>query len=280
MKTILRTSVSLLLSVTALSAWAADGVAFITNMKGDVVVDGSPRPLLMSELAKGQKVAVGKDSLLSVMFIQSGKEYLLKGPGEFAVGEREVTSGSGMPPATRETGWRASNQVLVKVSQSSAASIRMRSLAPPKAEEKPKLLYPTQGAITSLQPTFRWMVADPKVATDFTLFAVGKEEKALSKGKSAAGSIKPTVKLQPDTEYAWTIAVAGTEIGTGKFRTLPADALQQVEKRRPAEKSEFSDRLNFALMLQELGATQEAREAWGKLAEERADLPELSALAK
>ena len=280
MKTTMRTSVSLLLCVTAMSAWAAEGVAFITNMKGDVVVDGAPRPLLMSELAKGQKIAVGRDALLSVMFIQSGKEYLLKGPGEYAVGEREVTAGSGMPPATRETGWRASSEVLVRVSQSSAASIRMRSLAPPKTEEKPKLLYPTQGAITSLQPTFRWVVADPKLAADFTLFAVGNEEKALSKGKSAAGSFKPATRLHPDTEYAWTIAVAGTEIGKGRFRTLPADAIQQVEKRKPAEKSDFSDRLNFALMLQDLGATQEAREAWGRLAEERADLPELSALAK
>ena len=280
MKTILRTSISLLLCVTALVAWAADGVAFVTNMKGEVVVDGSPRPILMSELAKGQKIAVGKESQLSVMFIQSGKEYILKGPGEFAVGEREVTASNGMPPTTRETGWRASNQVLVNVSQSSAASIRMRSLAPTKAEEKPKLLFPTQGAISSLQPTFRWAAADPKVATDFTLVAVGNEDKPLCKGRANAGSFKSPVKLQPDTQYAWTIAATGTEIGTGKFRTLPADAIQQVEKRKPADRADFSDRLMYALMLQDLGATQEAREAWGKLAEERADLPELSALAK
>jgi hypothetical protein len=36
----------------------------------------------------------------------------------------------------------------------------------------------------------------------------------------------------------------------------------------------------FALLLQEMGATQEAREAWAKLSQERADLPELSALAR
>jgi hypothetical protein len=280
MKKILRTSVSFFLFATALAASGADGVAFITNMKGDVAVDGSPRPLLMSELAKGQKIAVGKESQLSVMFIQSGKEYLLKGPAEYAVGEREVTAGSGMPPTTRETGWRASNEVLVKVSQSSAASIRMRSLSIAKPEEKPRLLYPTQGSITSLQPTFRWVAADPKAAIDFTLFAAGKEDKAIAKTKASAGSFKAPNRLQPDTEYVWTIAAAGTEIGVGKFRTLPAEAIQEVEKRKPSDKSDFSDRLNFALMLQDLGATQDAREAWGKLAAERTDLPELSALAK
>jgi hypothetical protein len=82
MKTILRASFLLLLYATAPLAGAADGVAFITNMKGEVAVDGSTRPMLLSELAKGQKIAVGKESQLSVMFIQSGKEYLLKGPSE------------------------------------------------------------------------------------------------------------------------------------------------------------------------------------------------------
>ena len=212
MKTILRTTVSLLLYALASSACAADGVAFITNMKGDVAVDGSPRPLLMSELAKGQKIALGKESQLSVMFIQSGKEYILKGPAEYAVGEREVSAGSGMPPTTRETGWRASNEVLVKVSQSSAASIRMRSLAVAKPEEKPKLLYPTQGAITSLQPTFRWVATDPKAALDFTLFALGKEEKAVAKTKASAGSFKVPAAWRAATNSSNSTALAAARV--------------------------------------------------------------------
>lgn len=36
----------------------------------------------------------------------------------------------------------------------------------------------------------------------------------------------------------------------------------------------------YALLLQEMGAEQEAQEAWGKLAQERTDLPELESLAK
>jgi hypothetical protein len=88
------------------------------------------------------------------------------------------------------------------------------------------------------------------------------------------------VKLRPDTEYAWTISVAGSEIGTGKFRTLGAEDVAQIERRRPSERAEFSDRVLFALMLQEMGATQEAHEAWARLSQERSDLPELAAFAK
>ena len=94
------------------------------------------------------------------------------------------------------------------------------------------------------------------------------------------GTYKLPARLRPESEYAWTAVAAGNEVGAGKFRTLSSDALARLEKRRPSERAEFSDRLMYALLLQEMGATQEAREAWAKLSQERSDLPELSALAR
>jgi hypothetical protein len=280
MKNIIRALAGLAAAFLALSAQAADGIAFVTNLRGEVTVDGAPRPLLMSELAKGQKIVVGKESQLAVMFIQSGKEYILKGPGDYTVGERDIASGIGMPPAARETAWRTSNQVLVKVAQTSAASIRMRSFAPPKAEAKAKLDYPTLGAVAQLQPTLRWTLPEGQAPAEVTLAVAGKEDKPLARAKVTGTSHRFAAKLQPDTEYAWSVAVAGQEIGSARFRTLPAAAIQDAEKRRPPEKAEFSDRLMYALYLQELGAVQEAQQAWAKLAQERTDLPELASLAK
>ena len=54
MKTILRTLVLFLFA--AFPAFAAEGIAFISDMKGEVAVDGIPRPMLLSELAKGHDV--------------------------------------------------------------------------------------------------------------------------------------------------------------------------------------------------------------------------------
>lgn len=277
MKKIQRTLAALLLA--AVPAFAADGIAFITNLKGEVAVDGNPRPVLLSELAKGQKVGLGKESQASVMFIASGKEYVLKGPNEFVVKETEMASSTGMPPVTRETQWRTSSKVLVQVAQTSAASVRMRSAAVPKPDTAAKLLYPTEGAVATLQPTFRWRAADPKAQGEFTLVVVG-QDKPVHAAKAAGGSYRVPAKLKPETEYAWTVVSAGNEIGNGKFRTLSSDALAHVEKRKPSEKADFSDRLLFTLMLQEMGATQDAQESWARLAQERGDLPELAALAK
>ena len=57
MKTMLRIVLAFLLATSP--AMAADAIAFISDMKGEVAIDGNPRPMLLSELAKGQKVTVG-----------------------------------------------------------------------------------------------------------------------------------------------------------------------------------------------------------------------------
>ena len=274
MKTMLRTFVLFLLA--SLPTWSAEGIAFISDMKGEVALDGNPRPMLLSELAKGQKITIGKDSHASVMYITTGKEYVLKGPADYLVKDTEI-AGNIMPPVSRSTEWRANSRVLSQVAQTSAASVRMRSIAAPKADNAPKS-FPADGAIATLQPVFRWKGEEPKA--EFTLLVVG-QDKPVHVAKSVnGGSYKLPAKLRPETEYVWTAVSAGNEVGAGKFHTLSSDALARVEKRRPSERSEFSDRLMFALLLQEIGATQEAREAWAKLSQERADLPELSALAR
>ncbi len=278
MKIIQRVFLTLLFA--AAPAFAGDGIAFITNLRGDVAVDGNPRPVLLAEISKGQKLTVGRDSQASVMFIASGKEYVLKGPNDYLVKDTEIASTTGMPPVTRETPWRASPKVLTQVAQTSAASVRMRSVAHPKVDTSPRLLFPTEGSVATLQPTFRWRAQDPSLKGDFTLFIIG-QDKAVHTGKAAAGAYKLPAKLKPETEYSWTLtASGGHEVGTGRFRTLSNEALAQVERRRPVDKADFSDRLLFTLLLHEMGATQEAQESWARLAQERGDLPELASFAK
>jgi hypothetical protein len=210
------------------------------------------------------------------MYIATGKEYVLKGPADYLVKDTEI-AGSIMPPVSRSTDWRTNPRVLSHVAQTSAASVRMRSIAQPKADNAVKA-FPAEGAIATLHPVFRWN--EEAKPAEFTLLVVG-QEKPVHVAKSVNGATyKVPARLRPGTEYAWTATAAGNEIGAGRFRTLSTDALARVEKRRPSERAEFSDRLMFALLLQEMGATQEAREAWASLSRERSDLPELSALAR
>ena len=67
-------------------------------------------------------------------------------------------------------------------------------------------------------------------------------------------------------------------IETGATTPSP-EARARLEKSRASAKT-FSERVMHAVLLQEAGATPEARDAWAALARERPDLPELALLAK
>jgi len=253
----------------------AQTVAFFADLKGQVAVDSNPRPLLLSELARGQKLTLGANAQASVMYIATGKEFVLRGPGEYVVREADVASAGGAAASARETAWRASNKVLAQAAETSSASVRMRSLARPKVEPPP-LAFP-EGNVATLQPTFRWS-GDARNG-EFVLLADGVAQ-PVHVGKASSTTYKLPAKLKPETDYYWRVSAGPDQVASGRFRTLPAESIRTIEARRPGPKAEFSDRLLFALLLQDMGAQQEARDAWAMLSKERADLPELSALAK
>jgi len=63
-----------------------------------------------------------------------------------------------------------------------------------------------------------------------------------------------------------------------RLQDLPPEARARAEKSRAAART-FTDRLMHAMLLEELGATVDARQAWAELSRERPDLQELAALA-
>ena len=67
------------------------------------------------------------------------------------------------------------------------------------------------------------------------------------------------------------------EPAAGADAPLSAEARAKIARSQAAAKT-FSARVSHALLLQQLGATREAREAWAQLARERPDLQELAAL--
>ncbi len=284
MKTIARISL-IVLSGFAAQAYA-QGVAFVTDLKGAATVDAG-KAALMGELKKGAKLGCAKECAVGVMYLQSGKEFLVKGPGDFIIGESEVTAKIGAPPTVRDTQWKVSAQTVAQVAQTTSASIRMRSIGsatPAKVEDKlpaERLLYPTDTRVASLQPAFRWASSNEKGPFEFELKA-GDAAKPLYKAKSTATNMKlpANVKLAPDAEYRWSVKLGAADLGATSFKTLSASSMELAQRRKPDDKAQFSDWLLYALTLKELGAEQDAGEVWGRLAKDRPDMPELAALAK
>ena len=270
-------------SAAVFSAHAQTSIAFITDVKGEAALDAG-KASLMAEIKKGARVTCARECAVGVMYLLSGKEYVLKGPGDFLVGDTEVIAKIGPPPTVRETKWKVSSQVVALAAQTSSASIRMRSLGTAKPEvtlPAERLIYPRDTKVATLQPAFRWTSANVKGPFEFELKA-GGSAKVIHKAKVGTMTLNlpGNIRLQPDAEYNWTVKAVGMDVGMTSFKTLPAHAIELTQKRKPDDKAVFSDWLLYALTLKEVGADQDAGDVWAKLAKDRPDLPELAALSK
>lgn len=259
----------------ALAAHASN-VAFVADVRGAATIEGNGPVTFLHELAAGTRLLLGTGAVAAITFAASGTEYTVMGPGEFAITRTEVRADKGKVPAKRVVTSLSDPEVVTRVSKSATASVRMRSLAAVSAAANP-LEYPVGTRVTTLRPTLRWKsAADPvtvRVRDD-----AGNEIWKATMLPGAAPAQAP--KLSPATRYRWTIMTAkGQEYPEASFETLPTDISARVERSLAAAKT-FSQRVMHALVLQEVGAEHEAREAWAVLARERPDLPALAALAR
>jgi hypothetical protein len=170
---------------------------------------------------------------------------------------------------------RASTAVLVQASKAATASLRMRSATPPKAEAAGPQ-YPVNARIATLQPTLRWAGA---ADADYSVVVTALAGTEVFRGGTKGPALRLPVQLAPGQGYAWSYFTGAKALGDARFETLPLAAIQAADKARAGARS-FSDRVLLALVLQDLGAAQDAREVWSQLAAERPDIPELAGLAR
>lgn len=260
----------------ALAAGAAEPVAFVADIAGNATIEGDGNVAFLAELSAGTKLLLGTGATVSVTFAANGSEFTLRGPGEFVVAANEVRAEKGAKLSKRTVAVLPDPGIIAKLSRTANASLRMRGIA--AQPSKIAIEYPVNTRVTSLKPTLRWR-AEP--ATEmFAVVLADSTGKEVWRGDAQPGTLKPNVKLAPETAYTWTVMTGkGARAAEGRFETLSAAAMAKLDKAHAAART-FPDRVIYASMLQEVGATEEAREAWAALARERPDLPELAALAR
>lgn len=275
MRATIRTAAVTLFTVASLFARAADPVAFVSDFKGEVVLNGAGRPAFLAELLPGSTLALGERATASVMYVVSGVEYAIKGPGEFLAGREGVTAVRGSPPTSRVPPLRASERVLVRTSRTATASLRMRSAPVPRAA-KAGPVYPLDARIANLQPTLRWM-GEPGAEYSIVVSTAAGQE--VHRGKSRGLSLRLPQRLEAGRAYSWSVSLGEKALGEARFETLGSDVVASAERARAGAKG-FADRVLLALVLQDLGASQDSREVWAELAAERPDIPELAGLSR
>jgi len=266
-----------LLGVVAFAASAAEPVAFVADVKGSANIEGDGKVNFLAELAAGTRLLLGTGASVSIAYAASGAEFSLAGPGEFTVAESEVRADKGGKLSRKGVQALSSASVVSRAASSAAASVRMRGIAVEAPAPRTQLEYPLDTRVSMLQPVLRWK-GDPE-PKGYTVVVTDDSGKPAWKGVTSTPQVKVGAKLAADAAYTWRVTAAQGPVGEGHFETLPAGAIAKVERSRAQAKT-FSDRVMHAFLLQDLGATQEARQAWAVLAKERPEIPELAALSR
>ena len=267
-----------LAAAIALHAAAGTPVAFVADVQGSATIEGDGRLAFLTQLEPGMRLFLGTGARAAITFARSGSEYTAAGPGEFLVAESDLRAERGAGPMRRDVTPLADTAIIGRIARSATASLRMRSAAPAKsaATDSGPLAYPVGTRVATLEPVLRWQ--PPAGTRDATMVLRDESGKRIWSGKAAA-AVKPPVKLSAATRYRWTVMTPRGALGEAEFETLAADSLAKVEGSK-ASAGTFPARVLHAVLLQDLGADQDARAAWAELARERPDLPELAALAR
>jgi hypothetical protein len=261
----------------AFVAQAANPVAFVADLKGSATIEGDGKVGFLAELSPGTRLLLGTGATVAVTYASSGEEFTLHGPGEYLVTDREVRAEKGAAPARRKVMALQDPGIVTRVSRTATASLRMRGVKTESITGSSPLEYPVNTQVATLQPLLRWRGDAPDGG--FAVRLADASGKEIWKGTVKSASARPALKLAPATRYTWSVTTPSGSLGEAHFETLAAEALSRAEKSRTAAKS-FPDRVMHAFLLQDVGATQDAREAWAALSRERPDLPELAAVAR
>ena len=250
---------------------AKDPVAFVADLSGNASIEGDGKVRFLSELAPGTRLLVGTNAVVVVTYAMSGTEYTARGPGEFTVGDTDLKADRGTLPVKRAVPKLKDPATLSAISRTATASVRMRTLRPEVQGTSP-LEYPVDTRVANLRPAFRWRGNGPGQSLE----VVDAGGKVVFRGPADSGAVPATLRLEPGKTYRWTVNGATGPLGPAQFATLDAADLARARKSTAA--GSFSGRVSHAMLLQELGAGQDAGALWAQLARERPDLPELAAL--
>jgi len=263
-------------AAAALVVHAAGPVAFVADLQGNATIEGDGKVSFLAELEPGTRLLLGSGASVAVTYVSTGAEFTLRGPGEFLVSASEVKAERGAAPARRTVSVLPDPAVISQVSRTANASLRMRGLGLPSTSRM-TLDYPVNTRVVTLQPTLRW--SGEPTAEEFAVAITDPAGKEVWKGRVKPAAARPNVKLSASTIYTWTVTTPKGGTAEGRFETVSAESIALAEKSRASAKS-FSERVMHAFILQDLGATQDAKQAWSALSSERPDLPELAVLAR
>jgi len=261
------------LALVATAAMALAGLRLAYAQSDVLVVDrigevssSSPAPqpvATLGTLPVGSRVQLSRGASLTLLYLGSGDEYTVTGPGDALLGAGGVSAtGEAVVkrrvPAAGPSLQLRSDSVVMGGFVARSGGLRAR------APEGVLTVPPARLVWESLAPRARYRV-EIRDHAGVVLYA-----------QSAAGlSLAfPDLPLQPEQDYSWSVALESADGATGRaatatFNLAPPGLRDDARRRAPVAGASFADQLLYALWLDDIGAQGEARLLWEALAQQR-----------
>jgi len=253
----------------ARTALAADAVAMVTDLQGParLVDEGRQRPLVLLEyLRPGHEVRLGKNARVTLIYFQSGTQYVAGGEGtvRIAVAKPEVAGGATLAGSeTRQAALAASARKDVV-----QGALVMKTVPQPIQP-----LSPADTRVLDARPVFVWKSPKAKPPFHLTLTDVNKQVVAQADVKAMRFELPAGVTLADGARYAWRVegktAKGDPVVGEASFDVATAAERDKLNQARPAAGAAFSERVTYAVILDGMGFRDDARQLWRQLAAER-----------
>jgi len=251
----------LLLIYSFIAVAMASPVAMVTDKQGKVSTAGND-VALFSELEAGSQLELSSQSKLTLVYLETGKEYSLQGPLSV-----KLTANA---PAAGKTNIQPSNElystaVIASTSDYSQAAIVMR--AANEAVNVLQIIQPKNTKLFEQTPELSWQSLGKGYNYRIEVLSADGDSLFLTETESDSVQIPKQTKLPKNDLITWEIeATRGTRTHYNSADFIIADdkTVQKIKKAAP-KKSSFSQLAFYAGMLEKNGFNQEARKFWLKL---------------
>lgn len=261
------------------AAAAADaGVVLVVDRVGDVTLwpgTETSRPIAtLAALPVDARVRLAPGARLTVLYVSTGEQFAIAGPGEAAIGAAGVTGSAGASAERRVA--NAAPPTRLRSDAIAMGGVVMRGAGL-------RARYPA-GLLTAPPTRFVWdsLAVDARYRVELRDSAGTVLHAQAVQGLSLP--FPEALGLHADERYTWSVApdLAATpaRIASAHFELAPETLRAEARQAAPAAGAAFADRLVYGLWLEQVGALGEARQVWQALAEERPDDPALAARAK
>ena len=267
-----------------LIANSVEPVAMITDLKGSVYLASKTKatPLaVLSYLPPGEEIILDAGAQVVVTYFAQSTEFSFKGPGRIVIQETVAKALKGSTETRRlDTEKSGVAMKFVQSGKLTFATVEMRAIP----FVKPTLLSPVNTKISSLTPIFSWKGLDDTEKYVITLTDEHGQTRQQIELATNSWTMPADTILQHGAKYHWKVEAflkTGDKlVSTGDFTVADLATVNRINAKQPPADASFSDKVTYAIFLEEEGFREGAKSIWQELSAQRPDDPNLKRRAR